>query len=52
MKDRYDLDSAYSDGFEQGSAGLLNDNPYNPNTERELYDAYESGFVDGEESAA
>lgn len=49
MDDKYD---AYSFGFEAGSAGsgVFNDNPYDANEERELYDEYERGFADGKKA--
>lgn len=40
-------EDAYCDGFEHGSSGNDNFNPYDPEGERELYDAYESGYSDG-----
>ena len=51
MSDKHD---AYNDGFEAGSAGsgCFNDNSYDADEERELYDEYEKGFEDGEEMAA
>lgn len=42
-----DRDDAYGDGFEHASSGNANFNPYDANEERELYDAYESGYSDG-----
>ena len=40
-------EDAYCNGFEHGSSGNANFNPFDPNDERELYDAYKRGYADG-----
>jgi len=40
---------AYCDGFEDASSGNSNYNPYDPNDQRRMYDAYEKGYFEGGE---
>ena len=48
-EDRWDLDSAYSDGYEDAQGRFVSDNPYDAEKERALYDEYEKGFAEGKQ---
>lgn len=48
MNDQYELDNAYSDGFDGAVCGAVNCNPYNRDTgEAGLWEAYEKGYLEG-----
>jgi len=44
----FNLHRAYCKGYgNHPSTKHIKNNPYNPNTEKLMYDAYEAGYVDG-----
>lgn len=49
MKDMYELDTVYCNGFEDGSGGGISSNPYSPEKEADLFEEYERGYFDGME---
>ena len=50
MEDMYELDTAYCDGFEDGSSGNINSNPYDPKKDVTMFEEYEKGYYDGAEA--
>ncbi len=44
MEDMYELDTAYCDGFEDGSSGNINSNPYDPKKDVTMFEEYKKGY--------